>query len=150
MPLILLACMTLVFAALGVMLVHLGWPRLKLAIASRRWPREEGLIESVRETVRRWHSNRRARQGILYSVTYLYVIAGQTRRAEWKSSISMHNLPGACPFKQGQIVSVYYDPAVPDSARLFRGVTLPDAACFVGGCAFLLGALLPLCAYFAG
>jgi hypothetical protein len=129
------------------LLLRAGLPVCRRAIESRHWPRVDGLVESVHEVVHRARGEGFDENGREFRVRFYYVVAGEGRSGMWTSLISSRNKQGGCPFKEGEVVDVFYDPLNPGTARLFRGLTLRDAFPLVGAVIFALSSGVPIVAY---
>lgn len=137
----------LVFAALGAISIYTGIPDIKRALASRRWPKTNGLIESVSEESHRAKGKGRSRIAIEYKVKYHYIVDDRAYTGKWNSLISTSNKPGMCLFKKGDVTDVYFDPASPSESRLFRGIKFQDTFLFMAGIIFAIFSIFPIIVY---
>ena len=147
MPLSAAILISLVFVAFGVIAIYAGIPDVKRALASRKWPKTNGLIEEVSEESHRTKGKGRSRIAIEYKVKYHYVVDDRAYTGKWNSLISTSNKPGMCLFKKGDVTDVYFDPISFSESRLFRGMRFQDVFLVTAGVIFSLSSIFPIIVY---
>jgi hypothetical protein len=136
MPLPVALGLALVLLAFGLLALLVGWPDLRRALASSRWPRTDALIEEVTESLHSTSGRGRARSARRYHVRYSYVVQGRAHTGRWESLASTAHRTGAAPFRAGELVAAFHDPAAPAESRLFNTVRFQDVFLVLGGLVF--------------
>jgi hypothetical protein len=147
MPLSAVILIALVFAAFGAIGIYAGLPDFNRAIASRKWPKTNGLIEEVSEESHRPKGKGQSRIAIEYKVRYHYVVDDKAYTGKWNSLISTSNKPGMCLFKKGDVTDVYFDPVSFSDSRLFRHIRFQDIFLLIAGGIFTLFSVFPVILY---
>lgn len=144
MPVIVVILLSAACLFFGGLCVRTGWGDFSRALRSRRWPKADGLVEAVDEHETRLQGENPGEIAREYRVRFSYVVAGRALQGSWTSLASTRHRPGACRFRAGDVVDVFYDPAEPSVARLFRRVTAREGILVIGGAVFLALSVSPI------
>jgi hypothetical protein len=135
----------LIFFAVGAGLSYWGWTVLQKAQASTTWPSVSGQV--VESDVSYWNDE----DGNYYrpEVTFAYAVDGreyEAARINFSSDQSYDSTDDAWEvanrYPTGETVSVYYDPAEPETAVLEPGATTGSYLLLAVGAVLILVALL--------